>query len=497
MAGLSINNFWKLKTKLPFRYVAEFYINGTNYQFNVKSFKLPKVEINTDGNVYLGNTNIVMPTFNVATRKIDMTLEETDDFLVTKAMHYLMQKSFSRQHFRIAIHLIQFDEHFHTQTFERGYLCHLSSYDEPSMKRDGSAAPVDINVSFLLDFEGNWDDVRSNAGYYNIIADANSNINIDKLYLKEQNYKTQNNVPNLQQPFTPAMTGVPVKSPKNNGIGAGTKDFTVTDDEIRNVLTKINNGAKDKNGNITEKGNPNVTFEQLKRVQEYNAAKMSEAYNKLQTALNSMGIKISVNAYNDPGHAIGLGTGSGSHLLGQKVDLTFTDANNNKITANNMTLEQKNKIAEAAKAAGLVPNYEASNGQDSFWGDFSLANAMSIDKNGKTVENQQMVSWTKDRVYRTDIKNKNEINYCESKGKIKYQHYAARFAVKEAVFKAFSQCLDDKYEMCWKDIETTNDENGRPKVEILSLKSNKIENMDVSISHCKEYAVANVTILFK
>ena len=30
----------------------------------------------------------------------------------------------------------------------------------------------------------------------------------------------------------------------------------------------------------------------------------------------------------------------------------------------------------------------------------------------------------------------NEINYCESKGQQKYQHYAARFAAKEAAFKA-------------------------------------------------------------
>ena len=31
-----------------------------------------------------------------------------------------------------------------------------------------------------------------------------------------------------------------------------------------------------------------------------------------------------------------------------------------------------------------------------------------------------------------------EIEYCESKNKQKYQHYAARFAAKEAVFKAIS-----------------------------------------------------------
>ena len=92
---------------------------------------------------------------------------------------------------------------------------------------------------------------------------------------------------------------------------------------------------------------------------------------------------------------------------------------------------------------------------------------------------------------------KKEIEYCEGRGKSKYEHYAARFAVKESVFKALSQMLKDKYEITWKDIETINDDQGRPKVEVLFIKINKIENIDVSISHCKEYAIANVVVLLK
>ena len=90
-----------------------------------------------------------------------------------------------------------------------------------------------------------------------------------------------------------------------------------------------------------------------------------------------------------------------------------------------------------------------------------------------------------------------EIEYCEAKGRSKYEHYAARFAVKEAVFKAISQMLEDKYSITWKDIETINDEQGRPKVEILVLDNKYIEDIDVSISHCKEYAVANVVLIMK
>ena len=90
-----------------------------------------------------------------------------------------------------------------------------------------------------------------------------------------------------------------------------------------------------------------------------------------------------------------------------------------------------------------------------------------------------------------------EIKYCESKGKQKYQHYAARFAVKEAAFKAVSEQFEDKYSVCWKDFETINDKNGRPIINIFGIKTKQIENIDVSISHCKQYATANVVILFK
>ena len=91
----------------------------------------------------------------------------------------------------------------------------------------------------------------------------------------------------------------------------------------------------------------------------------------------------------------------------------------------------------------------------------------------------------------------NEIKYCESKKKQKYQHYAARFAAKEATLKALSWKIDDKYAICWKDFEIESNNQGRPMLKISGIDLEDIENIDVSISHCKEYAVANVTVLSK
>lgn len=96
-----------------------------------------------------------------------------------------------------------------------------------------------------------------------------------------------------------------------------------------------------------------------------------------------------------------------------------------------------------------------------------------------------------DRIY-----TKKEIEYCESKNNAKYQHYAARFAAKEAVFKAISEHLDGKYNIEWKNIELTNDENGRPKIEFVNIEIKELLQIDISLSHCKEYAVANVVAMF-
>lgn len=92
---------------------------------------------------------------------------------------------------------------------------------------------------------------------------------------------------------------------------------------------------------------------------------------------------------------------------------------------------------------------------------------------------------------------KDEIAYCESKGKQKYQHYAARFSAKEAAFKAISSELNDKYSIDWKDCEVVCNSDGRPYINIKGINMENIENIDISLSHCREYAVANVVILYK
>lgn len=94
-----------------------------------------------------------------------------------------------------------------------------------------------------------------------------------------------------------------------------------------------------------------------------------------------------------------------------------------------------------------------------------------------------------------------EIEYCnKSNSDVKYQHFAARFAAKEAVFKALSGYMDSREDLPWREIEVINDKQGRPMINMEKLKNNRLsrmKNIDISISHIKDYAVASVVALFE
>lgn len=104
------------------------------------------------------------------------------------------------------------------------------------------------------------------------------------------------------------------------------------------------------------------------------------------------------------------------------------------------------------------------------------------------------------------IYTKKEIEYCEKPNStVKYQHYAARFAVKEAVFKAISNYVQDRDDRLWASIEIINLEGGKPSINVEKLTSNinktvdniELKDMDISISHIKDYAVASVVAVFE
>ena len=90
-----------------------------------------------------------------------------------------------------------------------------------------------------------------------------------------------------------------------------------------------------------------------------------------------------------------------------------------------------------------------------------------------------------------------EIEYCEGKNMQRYQHYAARFAAKEAFSKALGTGITG---FNLKDVFITNDQDGKPTLNIQNNAKNILENrcgackVLVSLSHEKEFAIAFVII---
>jgi len=85
-----------------------------------------------------------------------------------------------------------------------------------------------------------------------------------------------------------------------------------------------------------------------------------------------------------------------------------------------------------------------------------------------------------------------EIAYCGSK-KFPAQHYAARLAVKEAVFKALGEGWTER--LGWKDIKVLRSERGKPSVELLGKgrelqREMGVERIMVSLSHSDAYSIA-------
>ncbi|MFN7626034.1 MAG: holo-ACP synthase [Pirellula sp.] len=85
-----------------------------------------------------------------------------------------------------------------------------------------------------------------------------------------------------------------------------------------------------------------------------------------------------------------------------------------------------------------------------------------------------------------------EIEYCSAR-KSAHQHYAGRWAAKEAVLKVLGTGWAKGIQ--WTDVEVINEASGAPTLllanraaEIALAKG--IRTVQISISHCKEYATA-------
>lgn len=98
--------------------------------------------------------------------------------------------------------------------------------------------------------------------------------------------------------------------------------------------------------------------------------------------------------------------------------------------------------------------------------------------------------------FKKKVFSEREIIYCESKAN-KAESFAARFAAKEAFFKALGSGW--RGGVAFNEVEIENDDLGKPSLIISGttaeiIKDRNIKNIHVSLSHVKDLALATVIL---
>ena len=381
----------------------------------VVSVKRPKFKITRDIKHY-GNFDFVTPIYDLTDIQLVVTFEETDDCLISyKLVSALTGNSVKstptwlnvHEHILLTINeydpntldLSKYDESVFGQTIHQNYnttlkhnfICKLIDYTEPHYSRTSDtpsaatvqltflALPIDINTPLYMNDNST---VRMSQINQLDISKTLDQVIADIVEIT-------NKLPTMGSEALSAAYRL------------GAKNFNISSEEVELAAKKINS----KLGKGVE-----VTVDTVKKLHEENAKRMSAAYSKFSELLKKHGIDVDVNTYNDVEHAYTPDSDKGSHLLAQKIDLSFTTSSG-KIGHDNITLQQLNTINNAAKQAGFVVNWETTGNSGSLWGDFALQNVKSIDStSGKLINLQIHSSWTgENMMYNTTTKQYTQI----------------------------------------------------------------------------------------
>jgi len=97
--------------------------------------------------------------------------------------------------------------------------------------------------------------------------------------------------------------------------------------------------------------------------------------------------------------------------------------------------------------------------------------------------------------FRARVFTDREVAYCESRGKARYQSYAARFAAKEAAMKALGTGWNRN--VGWHEIEVTRERGRAPQIALSGkaaefAKRRRVKRFHLSLTHSAEQAIAHV-----
>ena len=99
--------------------------------------------------------------------------------------------------------------------------------------------------------------------------------------------------------------------------------------------------------------------------------------------------------------------------------------------------------------------------------------------------------------FRARVFTPGEVKYCESRGRPRYQSYAARFAAKEAGMKAIGTGW--RRGVTWRDFEVANLPSGKPTLRLHGVAAEfaaklGVKNVSLSLTHTAELGMAHVIL---
>src|SRR5574344_2816405 len=152
--ALAVKKFFHTIPQLPYRFVADFGVDGAmlnNMRFAVRSVKYTEAEGNTsDAATYYGNGYYTIPIWDISSRALSITFEETDDMQVTTLLDAIATLSYNKTPVMIAIVLREYDNMFMKVLRGRCFWVYLQDYDEPAFSRTGGPSVVSINANFIV-----------------------------------------------------------------------------------------------------------------------------------------------------------------------------------------------------------------------------------------------------------------------------------------------------------------------------------------------------------
>ena len=177
--ALAVRKFFEFRPHLPFRFEVEIFA-GLNsltmpLKYAVQSVKISGTECDIGaGAVYFGNGYKTIPIFNLSSRTLTLSFEETDQMRVLNFFDKIIASQRNGLPHVLGIRVTEFNTRFSAIVSDKYYKCILKDYDEPAFSRTGGPGIVGLSATFNIMSEQPWN--AQNADQHNVGKQEKTNL---------------------------------------------------------------------------------------------------------------------------------------------------------------------------------------------------------------------------------------------------------------------------------------------------------------------------------